>query len=147
MKTILRTILINSFALYLTSLVFKGLIIQDPLASAIIGGVILTVMNLTVRPILSVLALPFNILTLGSFSWIINIFIVYLLTLLAPAIQVTEFTFAGANLYGVIIPTIEFTKLTATIAISFLLTLVTNFILWLISWSKTLCVSVEVLEQ
>ena len=133
MKAILRSVLINSLALFLASQIFRGLVITDPLQSVLLGGTVLTVMNLTIKPIFSLIALPFNLLTLGGFSWVVNGFIVYLLTVFVPAIKIENFTFGGATVVGIILPRVDFTVLTGIIAVSFVITFMTNFIKWLTS--------------
>lgn len=133
MKSLIRNILINTLSLFVTSLVFKGLVIADLLTSVILAGAVLTIINLTVKPILSLITLPFNLLTLGGFSWVINIIILYLLTILVPSIKIVDFTFTGATILGFVIPAIYFTTLTGIIAASFIITLITNLIKWLIA--------------
>lgn len=133
MKRILRNILINALALFVTSLIFKGLILEDVLLSATIGGAVLTLMNLTIKPILSIITLPFNFLTLGGFSWVITIAIMYLLTVVVPTIKIASFTFEGTEIAGFVIPEISFTYLTGLIAVSLIITFITGLISWLIS--------------
>jgi len=47
----------------------------------ILAGIILGILNFPIKPILKILTLPLRILTLGFFSFIINIFILFLLDL------------------------------------------------------------------
>ncbi len=61
------------------------------LAGALIAAVVLGALNLFIRPILIVLTLPINILTLGLFSLVINAFLVWLATLVVPGFAVADF--------------------------------------------------------
>lgn len=106
--------------------------IQDMLLTVVLAGTFLTIINLTVKPLLSLVTLPFNFLTLGGFSWIINIAIIYLLTILLPNIKIVNFTFPGTDVLGFVIPRIDFTMLTGLIAASLMVTFITNVIKWLI---------------
>ena len=45
---------------------------------ALLAGLVLALLNALVRPILMVLAIPFNIVTLGFFTFIVNALILYL---------------------------------------------------------------------
>jgi putative membrane protein len=64
------------------------------LVSALIAAVVLGALNLFVRPILMVLTLPINILTLGLFSLVINAFLVLLASYVVPGFKVASFTTA-----------------------------------------------------
>lgn len=132
MKSIIRNIFINSLSLFLTSVVFPGLLIEDMLLTVVLAGTFLTIINLTVKPLLSLVTLPLNFLTLGGFSWIINIAIIYLLIILLPNIKIVNFTFPGTDVLGFVIPRIDFTMLTGLIAVSLMVTFITNVIKWLI---------------
>ena len=61
------------------------------LASALIAAVVLGALNLFIRPILLVLTLPINILTLGLFSLVINAFLVMFASYLVPGFFIADF--------------------------------------------------------
>jgi len=50
--------------------------------SALIVAVVLSLLNALVRPILKIIAIPLNILTLGFFTFVINMIILYLASVL-----------------------------------------------------------------
>lgn len=58
---------------------------------AIIAAVVLGALNLFIRPILTILTLPINILTLGLFSLVVNALLVMLTALLVPGFSVDGF--------------------------------------------------------
>lgn len=70
MKIILHWILL-SVAVFATSKVIAGIIV-DPLWVALIVGACLTLFNMFIKPIVKILTLPINVLTLGLFSLVIN---------------------------------------------------------------------------
>ena len=57
----------------------------------LIAAVVLGALNLFIRPILIILTLPINILTLGLFSFVINALLVLLVSALVPGFLVTGF--------------------------------------------------------
>ena len=59
--------------------------------SAFIAAVVLGALNLFVRPVITLITLPINILTLGLFSLIINAFLVMLASYLVPGFFVPGF--------------------------------------------------------
>ena len=70
MKLIFR-LLLNAFFLLFASYVINGVQVNSFYA-ALITAVVLGVINALVRPVLVVLTLPINVLTLGLFTLVIN---------------------------------------------------------------------------
>ncbi len=64
------------------------------LAGAVIAAVVLGVLNLFIRPVLFVLTLPINILTLGLFSLVINALLIMLAGAIVPGFAVAGFWWA-----------------------------------------------------
>ncbi|MBO1001567.1 phage holin family protein [Pseudogracilibacillus auburnensis] len=65
------SVFLNAIALIAVSQLFDSFYIAD-FKTALIASVILSVLNLIVRPILIILTLPITVLTLGFFILIIN---------------------------------------------------------------------------
>ena len=71
MYSILLKVLITTLGLLLAAYFIPGIEIKS-LYTAIIGAVVLGLLNLVVKPILIILTLPINFLTLGLFTFVIN---------------------------------------------------------------------------
>jgi putative membrane protein len=71
---------------------------------AIVFALILGVLNAFLRPILLLLTLPLNILTLGLFTLVVNAIVFWLASLLGGGVQVDNFpaAFLGALLVSVV---------------------------------------------
>ncbi len=78
MKLILRLI-INALFLLIAPLIFSGVVVSGWWA-AIITALILGIVNAVIRPLLIILTLPINILTLGLFTLVINGLLVLLVS-------------------------------------------------------------------
>lgn len=63
--------LVNAAALIVISYTIRGIEI-DGMIPALVAAVVLGIMNAILRPILLILTLPINILTLGLFTLVIN---------------------------------------------------------------------------
>ena len=72
--------------------------------SALIAALVLGLLNTLIRPILLVLTLPINVLTLGLFTLVINGFMFWLAARLVDSFQVAGFWWAvlGALVYSLI---------------------------------------------
>lgn len=87
--------------------------------------------NLVLVPLLKILLLPLNLLTLGLFAWITNVLALYALTSVVSDFQLVSFNFAGANFNGFIIPAYELSPFLVAVVASFLIGLITHFLQWL----------------
>src|ERR1035437_6462188 len=70
MKIILHWIIL-SVAVFVTTKIISGITL-DPIWVALIVGACLTLVNMFIKPIINILTLPLNIITLGLFSLVIN---------------------------------------------------------------------------
>jgi putative membrane protein len=61
---------------------------------ALIAALAIGLFNLIVKPILIILTLPINLLTLGLFSFLINAFVFWMASLFVPGFEVTDFVSA-----------------------------------------------------
>ena len=77
MNTLMVRALANLIALYAASALLDGVRISDT-GSLLIAALVLTMINLLIRPLLLVLTLPINMLTLGLFTLVINTWMVLL---------------------------------------------------------------------
>lgn len=131
MKSILRKIIFFDIALFLTAGVMDGVRISGGLTTYIIGGVVLSLLFVIVKPILSLITLPLNIITLGLFSFLINAIILYLLTILVPAVSIVGFRFKGLSFLGFVVPQVSVNIFFAFIIASALMSLILGFLKWL----------------
>ncbi len=71
--------LINAVALYLTTLVVKGVTVPD-FGATLVAALVLGIVNAVIRPVALILTLPLNILTLGLFTFVVNAGMLYLVS-------------------------------------------------------------------
>jgi len=64
----------------------------------IVAGIVLTLLEKLIRPILKILFLPINVVTLGLFSLVINVFILYLATYFVPGFVINNVVIFGIHL-------------------------------------------------
>lgn len=114
------------------SQVLPGVKVSGGFFTYIFGGLALTVLFILLRPVLNLLALPLNLVTLGMFSFLTNVIIFYALTVLVAGITITSFTFPGYEYAGFIVPKIYFNTLFAFILVAFLQSAIVSFLSWLI---------------
>jgi putative membrane protein len=102
MRIILHWIILSG-AVWLTTQIVSGVTI-NPIWVALIVGACLTLFNMFLKPVITLLTLPLNILTLGFFSLIINGVLFWYLGTIIRGFSVTTFTaaFIGALLVSIL---------------------------------------------
>lgn len=92
---ILLTLILNTIAVFVTASILPGIRL-DGWTSALVLAVVLGIINTFIRPILLILTLPINILTLGLFTFVIMGLMVLLASAITPGFHVDGFWWAVA---------------------------------------------------
>ena len=82
--------LVSAVALYLTSLIVDGVEI-DGVIPLLFAAVTIGILNAVVRPIILLLTLPLNIVTLGLFTLVVNAFMLWMASKVVIGFVVTGF--------------------------------------------------------
>lgn len=92
----------NAIAIYLTTRIIHGVRVPDFYA-AIVAALALGIVNAFIRPLVLILTLPVNILSLGLFTLVVNALMLYIVQAVT-ALQVSNFWSAlvGALLIALI---------------------------------------------
>jgi putative membrane protein len=132
-KSLLRHFLINLAALWVTTSIMPGLQFTGGITSLVIGALGLMALNVAVIPLLKVMFLPLNLLTLGLFAWVVNVVALYLMTTYLHQFKLVPYDFPGTNLNGFVLPSYSLNLLEVAIITSFLIGLISHFLGWLYS--------------
>lgn len=131
MKFLLRGVILNTAVIFFAAFVLPGLSYSENFQVLILAAVALGLVNLVVRPIVKLITLPINLLTLGIFSWLINVLMLYLVTQLIPGFEVSAFHFGGLTYQGFVLPAMEVSTFSSYILSSFLISFLTSIFGWL----------------
>lgn len=132
MKSLFRAFLINLVALYLTTKIIPGLVFLGGVKTLIIGAIAFMLINFIMIPLLRIMFLPLNLLTLGFFSWAVNVLAFYLFTAMIPQFRIIPYHFAGFDYQGFMIPAVDLNVLHVAILASFVIGFTTHLIQWLV---------------
>ena len=72
MRKLLTRWVVNALALLITAHLLPGGIVLEGIAPALVAAAWLGLVNAVIRPVLMLLTLPINVLTLGVFTLVIN---------------------------------------------------------------------------
>ena len=137
MRKFLRSLVFSAISLFLTSRLIPGFEISPGIANLFVVTLVLTILNLLIRPLVKLLLLPINLITLGTFRWLTTLIILYLLDLLLPEGNIFAFPLHTIPAIGVILPKIIVGKLVAAILTALTLTTIRRLLVWLVLQSNS----------
>lgn len=132
MKNILKHYIVDTISLYLISQTVYGMYFENGINSLFFAGLGIMLTSFLVKPIINLLLLPINLLTFGLFRWISSAITLYIVTLIVPGFKIHEFIFSGFTSPWIDIPSLALVSPISFIAFSFIITIVTSIIYWLI---------------
>ena len=91
--SILINWLVSGLAILVTAYLLPGVHVSS-FTSALVAAVVLGVINAFIKPILLILTLPINLLTLGLFTFVVNALVIMLTANLVPGFSVDGFWWA-----------------------------------------------------
>lgn len=97
----------NTVALFVATWLLSGLSYGNDWAALLVAGLVFTLVNFFLKPVLTVLSIPFILVTLGLFYFLINILMLYLTHWIVP--QFTIASFWWAVLAAIIISAVNWT--------------------------------------
>src|SRR3989344_1568679 len=121
MRWLLRSLITTGLSLFLVSLILPGFTLSGGLTRLAVTAVILTLATKLIKPLINLVMLPINLMTLGLFRWVTHAFTLYLVAWLSPDLIITGFTFNQWH----------FSALWTLIFASFLLSLSQSAFRWL----------------
>lgn len=80
----------NSLALFVAAYYLNGFIVSGGIVSLLIGGVVLALIHIIIRPILKLISFPFILLSLGLFNIVINIVLLLIADKLLPQLAIAD---------------------------------------------------------
>ncbi|MDO8209106.1 phage holin family protein [Conexibacter sp. CPCC 206217] len=81
----------NALALFVAAWVLSGVAYGDDWWTLLIAAAVFTVVNAWVKPILTLLSIPFIIVTLGLFYFLLNVLMLYITAWIVPDFEIRTF--------------------------------------------------------
>ncbi len=125
--------MIHIVTLLTVTKILPGLTYTGGMKTLVLGAAGLMVINWLIIPLLKIMFLPLNLLTLGFFTWSINVVALYFLTIIVPQFRIIPYYFPGSEISGFIVPAVELNILMVAILASFLVGLISHLLQWLTS--------------
>jgi putative membrane protein len=97
--------LINTIAIIIAVYILPG-VTATSFAAILVFSIVLGIINMFIKPLIVLLTLPINILTLGLFILVINALLVLLASIIVPGFHIAGFW--QAILFSVVVSIISF---------------------------------------
>lgn len=95
MRKIVIKILSTAASFYVAQYFLGGFQIEQTWSAYLIASIVFVVFNFVLAPIIKLLLLPINLLTLGLFRWLTNVLILYIFDLLYDGLRISSYIFNG----------------------------------------------------
>lgn len=133
MKKIIRHYVVDTAALFFISKIASGLVFEKGIETLLLAGLALMAASLLAKPVINILLLPLNLITFNLFRWLSSTAALYLVTLAVPSFKVVGFVYPGLVNKWFSIPAMHLEGALAYVAFSFILSLITSFVYWIVS--------------
>jgi putative membrane protein len=85
----------HTIALFVATWLLSGLSYGNDWWALLISGLVFTLANFFLKPVLAILSIPFIIVTLGIFYFLINVLMLYLTHWIVPQFTIASFWWAA----------------------------------------------------
>lgn len=113
----------TALSFYLTARFLAGFYLTPNWQTYLTASFLFILINALVKPILNLIFLPINLITLGLFHWLINVTVLYLFDLLYDGITITSYNFPGYTSPFISLPPTHLSLFWVLVLSSFLISL------------------------
>jgi len=132
MKSLIKATFLNLIVLYLADLVLPGFNLDNYFKTLVTAAFVFTILDKIVKPLLKILLLPINLVTLGLFRWVVSVITLILLEALVTGISINPFFFSGFNYQLFSIAPFQVGLILSYIVTSITIRLISVSVRWLI---------------
>ncbi len=95
MHNLITRILATTISLFSASYFISGFQIHNTWQAYLTAGLVFVIFNAIITPIIKLLLLPINLLTLGLLRWLTNVLVLYLFDILYTGVTISSYNFPG----------------------------------------------------
>lgn len=132
MKKILRNFLVNLGAIWVTMQIIPSIAFNNGIKGLAISALAFMIANILLIPLIRILLLPLNLLTLGLFAWLSNIIALYILVTNLPYLSITPYNFQGISFGSFALSPFPLSTFQTALLASLVIAIVIHFTSWLI---------------
>lgn len=95
MRKLIVNILATSASLFATAYLIAGFHVNPTWDSYLVAAIVFILLNAIVAPLIKLLLLPINLLTLGLFRWVTNVLVLYIFDVIYQGVSISAYDFPG----------------------------------------------------
>lgn len=131
MKKHARAFVISLLAFVFVVYFYPGFSYNNNLMVLATAATVFAALTIFVKPIIKLLSLPFNLLTFGFFSFLINVIILYGVSYFIADFKINSFHFSGYTLSGFTLPALDLNQLLSALVASFIIGFFSTVLHWI----------------
>ena len=128
MRALLVKILATMGSFYTAAYFVHGFHLDSTWQAYLATAIVFLLFNLLITPLVKLLLLPINLLTLGLLRWFTNVLVLYLFDLLYDGIKITDYQSPGMTTSLLILPPMYITLFWALVLSSLIMSLTYSLI-------------------
>ncbi len=132
MKGLIRSLFLSGLILYVALLIYPGMSYDGSFKTLLIASTALMLLNKIVKPMIKLLLLPINLITLGLFRWVAHVLTLFILVRIVTGFSISGFYFAGWEWNGFIVPAGQISLFASFVLASMTLSLIEAFLKWVL---------------
>ena len=132
MRKKLRSALAAALAFASIAYIYPGFSFEETNA-LVYAATAFSFFYLFIKPLIKILSLPINLITLGLFSFLANMAALYLISLLIPGFEISGFELHGIGLLGLDIQAVQLNSFLSLLTGSVILSSLNGVLMWLFS--------------
>ncbi len=130
-KTYLLGFIISAIAFVIATFFLPGLNYGGNSDTLVRASIVFSLLNTFVRPILKIVLLPLNFLTLGLLGGLTGLILLWLVSVLVPGFTITASHFGGLTFGSVSLPSYDLNAILTLIVGAFVIGVVTSALYWI----------------
>lgn len=95
MRKLIINLLATAISLFVTAYLIQGFRIDPNWSTYLVASIVFLLLNAIVAPVVKLLLLPLNLLTLGLFRWVTSVLMLYVFDLLYGGVTISAYRFPG----------------------------------------------------
>jgi putative membrane protein len=131
MKTYLLGFLISVISFVAATLLINGLSYGHNLEVLAKAAGVFGILEIFIRPVIKILLLPLNFLTMGFLSGVGGIVILWLMSILVPGFSLNDTSFPGFSIYNLALPSYHLGVILTTIVAAAVISLLSSILYWI----------------
>lgn len=130
MKFVLKKYFLTTSALFTLTQLIPAIVISNSWKGLFYAGFIFSLLFYIIRPILNLIMLPINLVTLNLSSWIVQIIIFYFWSVITNTVRISSWQFGGFNLGAITLSSFNLVKWQVIIVGAIVYIFINKFLEW-----------------